>query len=58
MSREIDIKLKATPETSGIIKFEGRLKGLGAAAAKLGEAFGGANSYIGRFIENLGRGSI
>lgn len=58
MKKEIDIKLKATSDPSGIVKTTAHLKGLGEVAGKVGEAFGGATTYIGQFAKNLLRGGI
>lgn len=58
MAKEIDIRLKTTADPSGAVKMQGIIKGIGAAATKLGEAFGGANTYLGQFIGNLAKGGI
>ncbi len=58
MAREIDIRLKTTADLAGFDRASARLKGIGAAAGRLGEAFGGANAYLGRFVQNLARGGV
>ena len=58
MAKTVDIVLKSTADTTGFKKANDNLKGLGAAAAKLGEVFGGANTYLGQTINNLFKGSI
>ena len=58
MAKTVDIVLKSTADTTGFKKANDNLKGLGAAAAKLGEVFGGANTYLGQTNNNLFKGSI
>ena len=58
MAKEIDIVLKSTADTTGFKKANENIKGLGAAAAKLGEVLGGANTYLGQTINNLIKGSL
>lgn len=58
MAKTIDIVLKSTADEAGFKKANENIKGLGAAAAKLGEVFGGANTYLGQLINNLAKGSL
>ena len=58
MKKEIVVRLNTKADPSGIVKFSGVLDGLGKVAGKVGEAFGGATSYIGQFGQNLLRGGI
>lgn len=57
-SKKIDIRLGSTADLTGFAKVKAQLGGIGAAASKLGEAFGGANAYLGRFVQNLLKGSV
>lgn len=56
--KEIEIRLKTTSDPSSIVKTTAHLKGLGEVAGKVGEAFGGANSYLGQSERNLTVGGI
>ena len=55
---EIDIKLNSKWDGSGADKATKSMQGLGQAAAKLGEAIGGANTYLGQFVNFFTKGSI
>lgn len=57
-SKRIDIRIGSTADLTGFAKVKAQLGGIGAAASKLGEAFGGANAYLGRFVQNLLKGSV
>lgn len=58
MKKDIVIHLQTKSDPSGIVNMSGHLNGLGKVAGKVGEAFGGATTYIGQFAQNLLRGGI
>lgn len=58
MSREIDIRLNTKYNGAGVDKAKKSLAGLGAAATKLGEVFGGSNSFLGQMVGFLAGGGL
>lgn len=58
MKKDIDIQLKTASDSSGIVKTTVHLKGLGEVVGKVGEALGGANTYLGQFAKNLAVGGV
>lgn len=58
MTKTIDIVLNSKSNTKGFEKTDKKIKELGEAAAKLGEVFGGANTYLGQLVNNLANGSF
>ena len=58
MAREIDIKLKTTYDGKGGEQAKKHLNGIADGFSKIGEALGGANSNLGRFMQNILKGGI
>lgn len=58
MAKEIDIKLKTTYDGKGGDQAKKHLNGIADGFAKIGEALGGANSNLGRFMQNFLKGGI
>lgn len=58
MAKEIDIKLKTTYDGKGGDKAKKHLNGIADSFSKIGEALGGANSNLGRFMQNFLKGGI
>lgn len=58
MKKNIVIHLQTKSDPSGVVKMSGYMKGLGEIAGKVGEAFGGATTYLGQFVKNLAFGGI
>ncbi len=58
MAKEIDIKLKTTYDGKGGDQAKKHLNGIADSFSKIGEALGGANSNLGRFMQNFLKGGI
>jgi hypothetical protein len=58
MAKEINIKLKTDYDGSGAEKAKKHINGIADGFSKIGEALGGANSNLGRFMQNFLKGGI
>ena len=57
-NKRVDIKFKTSCDPSGANKAKDTMKGVGEVANKAGEALGGANSNLGRFLSSALAGGI